>query len=204
MVSGLASNGWLLARGKSMFTEFFSTGTVMMKMISSTSITSTMGVTLISFITSSVSSWVPKAMGQFLLNGNTWRQTSGLFHRDNIAVAAGGNPRARHEVGVQVVREAAQLDQNEFVAAYQGVVAQYRRNRDGQSQRGHDQRFAHRPRDLIDAGLAARADAQQCMVNAPDGTEQPHERRGGADRSQNRQPRLQLGRKFVDGVAQAA
>ena len=37
-------------------------GTVMMKIINSTNITSTRGVMLISFITSSVSSWVPKAM----------------------------------------------------------------------------------------------------------------------------------------------
>jgi len=34
----------------------------MMKMMSSTNITSTKGVILISFITSSLSSWVPKAM----------------------------------------------------------------------------------------------------------------------------------------------
>jgi hypothetical protein len=45
-----------------MLTACFITGTVMMKMMSSTSITSTKGVMLISFITSSVSSCVPKAM----------------------------------------------------------------------------------------------------------------------------------------------
>ncbi|MNH48245.1 hypothetical protein D3C79_1119270 [compost metagenome] len=55
-------SGWLVARGRSTFTECFITGMVMMKMMSSTSMTSTSGVMLISFITSSVSSWVPKAM----------------------------------------------------------------------------------------------------------------------------------------------
>ncbi|MGJ7546241.1 hypothetical protein ACSFBC_25410 [Variovorax sp. LT1R16] len=39
----------------------------MMKMISRTSITSTTGFILISFITSSGSSWVPKAMASTLL-----------------------------------------------------------------------------------------------------------------------------------------
>ncbi|MGC3985303.1 MAG: hypothetical protein QM777_11545 [Pseudorhodoferax sp.] len=45
-----------------MLTACFITGTVMMKMMSSTSMTSTRGVMLISFITSSASSCVPKAM----------------------------------------------------------------------------------------------------------------------------------------------
>ena len=62
MVSGLINSGSLLARGRSILTESFITGTVMMKMMSSTNITSTRGVMLISFITSSLSSWVPKDM----------------------------------------------------------------------------------------------------------------------------------------------
>ncbi len=67
------SSGWLLAWGRSTLTECFITGTVMMKMMSSTSITSTRGVMLISFITSSASSWVPKAMVQAsFFSGSTW------------------------------------------------------------------------------------------------------------------------------------
>ncbi len=54
-----------------MSTECFITGTVMMKTIRSTSMTSTSGVMLISFMTSSVSSCVPKAMSAPFFIGTT-------------------------------------------------------------------------------------------------------------------------------------
>ena len=62
MASGWVVCGWLVALGSSTLTACFITGMVMMKIISSTSITSTRGVMLISFITSSDSIWVPKDM----------------------------------------------------------------------------------------------------------------------------------------------
>ncbi len=77
MVSGLVVlAAALLARGRSMLTACFITGTVMMKMMSSTSMTSTSGVMLISFITSSGSSWVPKAMA---LSPSSAARTRGWF-----------------------------------------------------------------------------------------------------------------------------
>src|SRR4051812_31342584 len=104
MVSGLASCGWLLARGRSMFTACFITGTVIMKMMSSTSMTSTRGVMLISFITSSVSSWVPKAT------------SAALLHGDHVGrAAAGRHPGAGQEVGMQVVRETVELHDHGLV-----------------------------------------------------------------------------------------
>ncbi len=58
------------------------TGTVMMKMMSSTSMTSTRGVMLISFITSSESSCVPKAMAhQPFLIGSTLACSPGVLTR---------------------------------------------------------------------------------------------------------------------------
>src|SRR3954468_10565189 len=100
MFCGLGCSGSLVARGRSTLTECFITGTVMMKMISSTSMTSTSGVMLISFITSSVSSWVPKAI------------SASLLHRHDFRHAVRGHARAGHEVGVQVMGEAVQLVQD--------------------------------------------------------------------------------------------
>src|SRR4051812_26389490 len=114
MVCGFTSTGVLLARGSRMLTESFITGTVIMNTISSTSMTSTSGVMLISFMTSSVSSWVPKA-------------TSGsLLHRHHLGVAGGADAGAGDEVGVQVMGEAIQLDQHRLVAAHQRVVGKHR------------------------------------------------------------------------------
>src|SRR3954467_9974832 len=113
-----------------MLTACFITGTVMMKMMSSTSMTSTKGVMLISFITSSVSSCVPKAT------------SAPLLHRHHVGGAAGGHARAGQEVGRQVVREAVELHDHGLVAAHQGVVAQHCGDGDRQPQRGHDQRLA--------------------------------------------------------------
>src|SRR5690349_15029242 len=119
-----------------MLTACFITGTVMMKMIRSTSMTSTSGVMLISFITSSVSSCVPKAT------------SASLLHRDHVAVAARGDPRTGEEVGVQVVREAVELHDHGLVAAHQRVVAEHGRDGDREAQRRHDQRLADRARHL--------------------------------------------------------
>jgi hypothetical protein len=64
MFSGLSSTFSLLACGSSTFTACWITGTVMMKMMSSTSITSMNGIMLISLITSSLLSCVPMAMSR--------------------------------------------------------------------------------------------------------------------------------------------
>ncbi len=52
--------------------------------------------------------------------------------------------------------------------------------------------------------LAAGADADQRVVDAPDGAEQADEGRGGAHRGQDGQAGLQAGRELIDAVAQAA
>src|SRR3990167_5116187 len=172
-VSGLTFCASLFARGKSMLTACFITGTVMMKMISSTSITSTSGVMLISFITSSVSSWVPKAMVFLALEVNSLNLC--FFHRHDIGRAAAVDPGTRHKVGVQIMGEAVEFLQHTLVAAHQRVVAQHRRNRHCQAERRHDQRLTHRAGHLVDGCLARRAYAQQRVVNAPDRAEQADE-----------------------------
>ena len=62
MFSGLSCTFSTLACGRSMFTACWMTGTVMMKMMSSTSMTSMNGIMLISLMTSSLVSCVPMAM----------------------------------------------------------------------------------------------------------------------------------------------
>src|SRR3954462_2459199 len=104
-----------------MLTACLSTGTVIMKIMSSTSMTSTSGVMLISFITSSVSSWVPKAI------------SASLLHRHHLGGVAAGHPRAGDEGGMQVVGKAVQLVQHALVAAHEGVVAQHGGDRDRQA-----------------------------------------------------------------------
>ena len=100
--------------------------------------------------------------------------------------------------------EAVELVQHAFVAAHQGVVAQHGGNGHGQAQGGHDECFPNRAGHFVDGGLAGGADAQQRVVNAPDGAEQPHERGGGTHRGQHRQAALQPGGEFVNAVAQLA
>ena len=104
---------------------------------------------------------------------------------------------------MQLPCEAIELVHHTFVVARERVVAQHRRDRDEQAERGHDQRFAHRTGHLVDAGLARGADAHQRVVDAPDGAEQPDEGCGGAHRGQYRQTRLHALGAFVDGAAQA-
>jgi hypothetical protein len=140
--------------------------------------TSTSGVMLISFITSSVSSWVPKAM-------------AGPLHGHDFSGPSAVHACAGHKVGMQVMGEAVQLGHDELVAAYQRVVAQHRGNGDRQPQRGHDQRLANRPGHLVDGGLPGHADAHQRVVDAPDCAEQADKGGGGADRGEDGQTRLQ-------------
>src|SRR5688572_681353 len=109
---------------------------VMRKMISNTSITSTSGVVLMAAITSSsgaFASW-PTVIAMTLPRGH--RRGGGALH-----VAA-------HQHHVQVGAEGAQVLERHLVAAHQPVVAEHRGNRDRQADRRHDQRLAHRARDL--------------------------------------------------------
>ncbi len=126
-----------------------------------------------------------------------------LDGQDLALVGRGADAGSGHEVGMQVVREAVEAVQDGLVAPHQRVVAQHRGNGHGQAQRGHDERFADRAGHLVDGGLARGADRHEGVVDAPDGAEEADERRGGTDRRQDGEARLQAGGEFVDAVAQA-
>src|ERR1051325_6158649 len=136
MFSGLVCVGTLRSLGSSSATFCTTTGMVMRKMISSTSITSTSGVVLICEFRSSSSAWPTCiAMSDHLVRG-----------------VAAAEQRHLHAAG-----EATYVLHRHAVAPHQPVVAEHRRHRHRQAERGHDQRLAHGTGDLVDRGLAGDA-----------------------------------------------
>src|SRR5687768_15888621 len=118
MLSGLVRLGVLVARGRSIFTECVSSGAVMMKMTSRTSITSISGIMLIS------------AMGASApLRWNPPKATSGRSGRgrglERNHGAALAHMRTRGEHGEKVVRETVQPRERHAVGAHEGVVGQH-------------------------------------------------------------------------------
>src|ERR1700743_265612 len=115
------------------------------KMISRTSITSTSGVVLMLVLIASSPPGLPTLIAIVVLR---------LLERYGL-LALGD------EVGLQVAGKAAQLLGDHLVAADQEVIEQHGRNRDRQTEGGHDQRFTHRTGNLVDRGLTGNADRDQ-------------------------------------------
>src|SRR5260370_1099639 len=114
MCSGLVRLGWLDALGRSIFTACVSSGAVMMKITSSTSMTSISGIMLISAIgaDSPVCLKLPNAISVGSLG------ESGRFKRHHgshvVDVRAGGQKRK------QIMREGVELGEHQAVAAHEG------------------------------------------------------------------------------------
>src|SRR5512138_3807121 len=123
MFSGFVSRISLRSFGSSTGIDVTTTGMVIRKMISSTSMTSTSGVVLIVEIASSSSA------GPTLIA---------------MASRLRGNLRGREEHRVQLAAERAHLLHHRLVAPDEPVVSEHRRHGDGQAERGHDQRFPDR------------------------------------------------------------
>src|SRR5512143_1200529 len=179
MFSGFVSRISLRSFGSSTGIDVTTTGIVIRKMISSTSITSTNGVVLIVEIASSSS---PDA-GPTLIA---------------MASRLGGGPGSGEQHRVQLAAERAHLLHHRLVATHQPVVAQHRRHRDGQAERGHDQRFADGTRHLVDRGLPGYADGGQRVVDAPHGAKQSDERSRRAHRCEEREAVLRAALHVVD------
>src|SRR5687767_14887109 len=135
MFSGLVSRTSTRSLGKETGIEVVTTGMVIRKMISNTSITSTRGVVLISEMTSS-SDVSPTAMDMAVLLGRAGGRLRGL---------AGG----AHDHGVQFVGELTHLVHHRLVAARQPVVGEHRGDGDRKADGRHDQRFTHRAGHLV-------------------------------------------------------
>src|SRR5574343_813550 len=151
-VIGFSGVGVLAARGKSTLTECVISGAVMMKMMSSTSITSTSGVMLIS----AVGIWLPGELNEPMAMLCSLRGSAGA-HRVDLG-AVGDEGLADGEEGVQVVGEGVQIGQHDAVGAGEGVVGEDGGQRDGKAGGGHDQRLADRAGDLLQRCLAGQAD----------------------------------------------
>src|SRR6476659_8116902 len=188
MFSGLVWRAMLVSLGNTTGMVCVTTGIVIRKMMRSTSITSTSGVVLMAETTSSSSPSAPTVMA--------------------IAFSRSARDRGRrqaraHQDAVQVGAEAAHRLHRHLVAADQPVVAEHRRHRDRQTDRGHDQRLADRAGDLVDRRLAGDADRRQRVVDAPDGSEQADERRRRADRGEEGEAVLEAALDVVDAALHA-
>src|SRR5882724_1235920 len=179
--SGFVCVGRLRSSGRSTGMFCTTTGMVMRKMMSSTSITSTSGVVLI---------W------EFRSSSSACPTCIAMSGRLVLGVAAA---KERH---LEAAAEAAHLLHRDAVPAHEPVVAEHGRHRDGEAERGHDQRLAHGPSHLVDGGLARDPDGGECVVDAPDGTEEADEGSGRADRGEECQTRLQPIVDHVHGAVQ--
>src|SRR5262245_10057093 len=171
-LSGLVTFGALEALGRSTFTACVSSGAVMMKITSSTSITSISGIMLISAIGVVA---LPRCRSPKAISGLRRRR----LERHH---GAGFRRGARGKEGEEVVREAVEACEQQAVGAHERVVGENRGDRDRQADGGHDQRFAHRSRDLVERALTGKTDGNQRVIHAPDGPEQADEGRGRAHR----------------------
>src|SRR6267378_491059 len=183
MFSGFVCVGKLVAFGRSNATCWIMTRIVMMKMIRSTNITSTRGVTLMSDIASPSSPLVVIAIGR---RSSASGRRRGLADRCRPLVHAQTHLRPRDQIGMQFMGEVADPLLDALIATQQNVVAQHRGYRDGQTDGGHDERFADGSRHLVDRSLSGHADGDQRVINADDRTEQSDEGRRGPYGRQHR------------------
>src|SRR3954469_11878487 len=177
MFSGLVCVGRLRSRGRSTGTFCTTTGMVMRKMISSTSITSTSGVVLICEFRSS-SSACPTCIA---MSGHLV-----------------GRVPAAEERHLHAAAEAAHVLHGHAVAAHEPVVAEHCRHCDREAERRHDERLADGTGHLVDRRLPGDADRGERVVDAPDGAEEADQRSGRADRGEKREAGLQAVVDHVD------
>src|SRR5579859_7386063 len=144
MFSGLVTVTTLRSLGSSSVIDCVTTGIVIRKMISRTSITSTRGVVLMVELTSSSSllslpTFIAMRIPSRYRRSTTTNASSALAGQQDV---------------VQVAGEGANLFHDGLVAADEPVVAHDGRNGDEQTDGGHDQRFTDGAGDLVDRGLA--------------------------------------------------
>ena len=66
-----------------------------------------------------------------------------------------------------IVRELVELAERHAIGAIEYVISEHCGNRDAQAYRGHDKGFADRTGNSVHRSIAACADLEQCVVNAP-------------------------------------
>src|SRR5262245_28008716 len=194
-VSGLSVVFW--ACGSFTATPCCNIGATSIMMMSSTSMTSTSGVTLMSALTPP---FAPPRSIAMTKSPNCGSRISdcGLIVDSMNPQSAIPNPqcglgRLLDEVVDELRRRVVHLDVEVLDARRQIVVDPDGRNRDDQTDRGLDERFRNTDRNRADAGRTAGADALERVDDADDRAEQSDERRRGADRGERRNALLQVG-----------
>src|SRR6266849_6183232 len=160
-------------------------GVTIMKMMSSTSITSIIGVTLMSARTGTLELPVDRATGLRRLLGLEF------LGEDRPAELAAD---ALDQVVDQFLGRVRHLYGQEVDLRGEEVVEPHRRDRDHEAERRGDQRLGYPARDGRQGPAAARGGhTLERRHDAHRGPEQPHERRRRAHRRENAQSALQLG-----------
>src|SRR5258706_15221796 len=176
-----------LAFGSATSTPWWSMGAAIMKMMSSTSITSTSGVTLMSAITGSSSPFSPPRLKAISLPLK-WNQ-----------VRSGEIPLCQvEELEHEVLHPGAKPAQ----VLGEVVVGDEGRNGGGEAGGGVDQRLGDAGGHGHDRGRALQADVVERLHDAPHGAKKTDERRrrgGGGEEARPAGHRLQLD---VDGARQ--
>src|SRR4051794_10445960 len=166
--------------GRSTPRSTVASGAATMKMISSTSITSMNGVTLISWA-STRSSPLPRARNPSrglmiaLLRGarGAWRLPAALETVLKTSLAADQQQHLRRGIAEQ---RAIRRDRTRQI-----IVDHNRRDGRDQPERGCQQRFGNSRRDHGEVGGVRLGDADEGIHDAPHRAEQSDEGRGGAD-----------------------
>src|SRR5215470_10152929 len=145
-------------------------------MMSSTSITSTRGVTLMSALTP------PLAPPRSIAIANLPEVPGSRLNRNlelwNLEL---WNLCVLDEVVDELRRGVVHLDVEVLNARRQVVVDPDGRDGDDEAERGLDERFRNTDRDSAQSGRTAGADALERVDDADDRAEQSDERRGGPD-----------------------
>src|ERR1022692_3067741 len=207
----------LLTLAMSTGTPCCNMGVTTMKIISSTSITSTIGVTLMSELTLAPSFRFANAMEFSLLpslplpRSQTCLMEGAVcpaLHVSNswvqIAALRPAHAPALQEVIDQFARRVIHLHVERFHATGQIVEHHDRRNRHEQADcRGYE-RFRNAARDRCQSGCLFLRNTVEGVQNADHGSEQSHERRRRTDGRQSAQATLQFGVDDGFGALQCA
>src|SRR3954465_15249644 len=162
-------------------------GVTIMKMISNTSMTSIIGVTLMSALTADEPALLPVDMataGHRLLGLE-------LLREDRTPELA---PHALDEIVDQLLGAVGHLDGQILDLGGEVVVGPDRGDRDHQTERRGDEGFGDTGRNARQAARGALlCHAHERVHDTHGGTEQSDERRGGADRAEHAQATLEFG-----------
>src|SRR5262245_33561986 len=145
--SASSRDSGFMARGRVAWKPAVIAGVTIMKMMSRTSITSIIGVTLMSALTAALELAPPIAMGQL-----SFDRAAGLRRLLRLELLRKDRPPefaadALDEIIDQLFRRVRHFHRQEVDLGAEVVVEPHRRNRDEQTERGGDQRFGDAARD---------------------------------------------------------